>query len=54
MVNMCVDLDRLIENIFVYPSEAEWTVELIKSVALNYGIEKSKIIKSDLYENPLQ
>ena len=35
-----VDIDTLIENVYVSPTSAPWLVSLVKSVMLKYGIDK--------------
>jgi hypothetical protein len=42
------ELDTLIERIYVSPLSQKWHYELVKSIAEKYGINKEKIIRSDL------
>jgi hypothetical protein len=47
-----VDLDTLIENIYVAPSSQEWFLELVRHTLDLYGIQK-EVINSTLDEGPL-
>jgi hypothetical protein len=47
-----VDLNKLIEKIFVSPMAPEWFFDLVKSLARQYGINESLIVKSKLYQPP--
>lgn len=50
-IDVSVDLDVLIENIFVAPSAHVWFRDLIKSIGKRYGLEKP-IIDSKLNDRP--
>ncbi|MCG3154092.1 MAG: hypothetical protein DKINENOH_00684 [bacterium] len=47
-----VDLDRLIEAVFVSPSAPTWFVELVQSVIERYGLKKN-VKQSDLDDDPV-
>ncbi|WMW24367.1 hypothetical protein RE474_09720 [Methanolobus sediminis] len=47
-----VDLDILIDKLFVSPAAPEWFFELTKSVATKYGMNK-EILQSSLSDNPI-
>ena len=47
-----VDLEKLIDKIFIYPCEQQWTFDLVESVAKRYNIGSKEIIQSDLYSVP--
>jgi hypothetical protein len=47
-----VNLDRLIENVYVCPTAQPWFRDLVKSVMTKYGLEK-KSIPSDLDAQPV-
>jgi hypothetical protein len=44
-----VDLETLLDKIFVAPLSEDWYVNLVKSVVSKYGISQDKVVKSDLY-----
>lgn len=46
---MVVDLESLLDKIFVAPLSEDWYVNLMKSVVSKYGISQDKVVKSDLY-----
>ena len=46
-----VNLNALIDAIYVAPESAEWFRELVENVARTYGLDK-KIIKSALEDEP--
>jgi hypothetical protein len=46
---MVVDLESLLDKIFVAPLSEDWYVNLVKSVASKYGISQDKVVKSNLY-----
>lgn len=45
------DIEQMIENIYVSPKSSEDYVEKVKGMAERYGIPKSKVIQSDLYND---
>ena len=47
-----VDLDKLIENIFVSPTSPKWIQELIESLLHKYEIDK-EVKMSSLSEDPV-
>lgn len=49
--NVNVDLEILIENVYVAPTSPQWVYDLVKSVMKKYGINRD-VIKSNLYTNP--
>lgn len=50
-LNIPVNLDILIEKIFISPKAPEWFVSLISDINSKYGIEK-KIVHSDISKKP--
>lgn len=46
---MVVDLESLLDKIFVAPLSEDWYVNLVKSVVSKYGIAQDKVVKSNLY-----
>lgn len=44
-----VDLETLLDKIFVAPLSEDWYVNLVKSVVSKYGILRDKVVKSNLY-----
>jgi hypothetical protein len=50
-INIPVDLDMLVENIYIAPTAPKWFVELINQITSRYNINK-KVIQSSLYETP--
>jgi hypothetical protein len=44
-----VDLEHLLDKIFVAPLSEDWYVNLVKSVVSKYGISQDKVVKSNLY-----
>ncbi len=50
--NVSVELDLLIENIYVSPQSPSWFYELVKSSLGKYGIQKN-VIKSSLADDPI-
>lgn len=46
---MVVDLESLLDKIFVAPLSEDWYVNLVKSVVSKYGISQDKVVKSNLY-----
>ncbi len=47
-----VDTQTLINRVFVSPAAGVWFHEVVESVAEKYGIDKSKLVQSDLYKPP--
>ena len=47
-----INLDKLIESIYVSPTAAHWFLNLIKAITKRYEITKP-VIQSDLLSNPL-
>lgn len=47
-----VDLDTLIESIYISPTATPWLADLVKNIMLKYGLQKS-IVKSKLNEKPV-
>ncbi len=50
-INIPVDMDKLIENIFIAPSAQSWFRDLVKSIVPRYGLKKP-ITDSKLDERP--
>ena len=50
--NIPVDLDILIEKIFVAPTAPKWFYELVESILDKFGLEK-EVIQSSLDEDPV-
>jgi hypothetical protein len=44
-----VDLESLLDKIFVAPLSEDWYVNLVKSIVSKYGISQDKVVKSNLY-----
>jgi hypothetical protein len=44
-----VDVDTLISNIYVAPKAQSWVGDLVKVVAVRYGLKREQVIKSELY-----
>jgi hypothetical protein len=44
-----VDVESLLDKIFVAPLSEDWYVNLVKSVVSKYGISQDKVVKSNLY-----
>ena len=47
-----INLDKLIESIYVSPTAPHWFLNLIKAITKRYEIDKP-VIQSDLLSNPL-
>ena len=47
-----VNLDRLVDRIFVAPTAPEWLAELVESVVSRYGLDKP-VQRSKLDDEPL-
>jgi hypothetical protein len=47
-----VDLEKLIQNIYVAPTSPQWFVNLVKSVSKKYGLKKP-ILQSQLDKKPV-
>ena len=45
-----VDLGALITRILIAPTTPAWLAEAVASVAERYGIERTKVCRSDLYD----
>jgi hypothetical protein len=52
-VHIPIDLDALIEKIYVSPTAEDWFYDLVKSVSLKYGIEKEVLQSSLADKSPL-
>lgn len=50
-INVEVNLDILIEKIYIAPTSPGWFRELVKSITIKYGIDKP-IVDSKLDERP--
>ena len=48
-----IDLEVLIEKIFVAPNSPKWTYELIKRTVRKYGFDKIPVEQSEMYPAPL-
>ena len=48
-----VDVERLIERVYVAPHAPEWFGELVRSVAELYGFHVARIGPSDLARDPI-
>jgi hypothetical protein len=44
-----VDINTLISNIYVAPKAPPWMGDLVKAVAVRYGLKRDQVIKSELY-----
>jgi hypothetical protein len=44
-----VDINTLISNIYVAPKAPSWVGDLVKAVAVRYGLKRDQVIKSELY-----
>jgi hypothetical protein len=51
-VSVEVDLERLVEHVYVAPTAPGWLRELVKSVSLRYGLHREPV-RSDLASDPL-
>lgn len=51
-VNIGIDLNKLIEKIYINPKAPDWFSNLVKEVTIKYEIN-TEIIKSDLYSDPV-
>ncbi len=51
-VNTPVELNELINRIFVSPTASDWLTKLVSDVARKYNID-AEVIKSDLYSGPI-
>lgn len=51
-LSVAVDIERLIENIFVAPSAPSWILEVIRAVTNRFGINK-KVTQSNLASTPV-
>lgn len=51
-ININLDIDKLIENIYIAPGSPAWVTQLIKSVAKKYEI-RAPVINSRLAEEPV-
>lgn len=49
--SILVNLDKLIDKIYVSPSAPEWFKELVKAMLEKYNIDK-EVVQSKLYDNP--
>jgi hypothetical protein len=47
-----INAEELVENVFVSPTAQNWFEELVKSVMMKYGFSKN-VIKSSLAKDPL-
>lgn len=47
-----VDVDRLIERVYIAPTAPRWTLELLTSVVRRYGLHKD-VVQSDLAAQPV-
>lgn len=52
-INVSLDLNNLIEHIYVSPDSPDWFHELVKDVTVKYGIGK-EVLKSSLDSEPLK
>lgn len=50
-VNIPVDLDALIEKIYISPTAEDWFYDLVKSVSVKYGHDNKEVIRSSLADN---
>jgi hypothetical protein len=51
-LNVAVDLDILVEKIFLSPNAPQWIGDIVRSVIKKYGLEKD-VVQSDLASTPL-
>jgi len=49
--NVSVDLDLLIDKIYLAPASPEWLLDLVKSITNKYGLD-NKVFQSDLDSEP--
>jgi hypothetical protein len=52
-LSISVDLNNLIDRIYVSPDSPDWFYELVKNVSCKYGIRK-KVLKSSLDSEPMK
>jgi hypothetical protein len=50
--NLLVDINTLIQAVYVSPNAASWLYELVLKVVKRYGLDVD-VIQSDLYQSPL-
>lgn len=50
-MNVAVDLDLLIDKVYLAPTSSEWILDLVKSITNKYGLDK-KVFTSDLDSEP--
>ncbi len=51
-INMAIELNSLIKNIYVSPTAPSWLVDLTREIATKYGVT-ANVKKSDLYSEPV-
>ena len=47
-----IDIEILVEKVFVSPTSPEWFRELVEAILARYGFDKP-VVKSNLYDAPL-
>ncbi len=48
-----IDLNRLLNKIYVAPKSAEWFLELVERICIRYGL-KQRPVRSSLYDDPVE
>lgn len=51
-INIDVNLDNLIENIYIAPTSPKWYLDLVRDVTMKYDLDK-QVISSDLDKEPV-
>lgn len=51
-INIDINLNTLIQKIYIAPNAASWFTDLVKEITNKYSI-KAPVIKSDLYKDPV-
>lgn len=48
-----INVDKLIEKIYISPTAPKWVVELVEKILKRYGLEHKEVIQSTLLDKPL-
>jgi hypothetical protein len=51
-INLEVDLETLLERVYVSPTSPQWFEDLVRSTSLQYGVQ-CDVLKSDLDKDPI-
>jgi hypothetical protein len=51
--NVKIDLERLIEKVFISPKAPEWLTSLVSNLLRRYSLDRIKVEQSNLYQGPL-